>query len=183
MWTDKRNWNAVKKDEHLLSKRSPNTSTGAECSGKRKSRKPFPSSTAHLRVPEHSSRSTAATGRRQEKTMVGGSVADAFGRHASLPMRHRIARAMHQEAEEAQKFSRRGHRGDLPHAQQQSAHTARASHHRHVLFAGLRDPVDHSRSELGPQETIPKQAVRVQADLLLVDDEKAAWLRLVCSYG
>ena len=38
--------------------------------------------------------------------------------------------------------------------------------------------MDHSRSELGAQETIPKQAVRIQANLFLVDDEKAGYVWL-----
>ena len=57
---------------------------------------------AIFEFPNTAQWSESATGRRQEKTMVGGSVALAFGKHASLPVRQRIARKMHQEAEETQ---------------------------------------------------------------------------------
>ena len=43
--------------------------------------------------------------------------------------------------------------------------------------------MDHWRSEPDTQEAFSQQAVRIQADLLPVDDEKAAWLRVAGGNG
>ena len=58
------------------------------------------------------------------------------------------------------------------------------SSHRHVQITGLRDTVDHSRSEPDPhQKAFSEQIVRIQTYFFPVDDEKTAWLRLVGSNG
>ena len=71
----------------------------------------------------------------------------------------------------------------VPSTQSHSARTARTGHHRHVHITGLRDTMDHSRSELDPQKAFSEQISRIQTYLFPVDDEKAAWLRLTGSNG
>ena len=60
-----------------------------------------------------------------------------------------------------------------------SARTARKGHHRHVHITGLRDTVDHRRSEPDPKKPFSSKL----SEFFPVDDGKAAWQRLAGSSG
>ena len=172
----------MRRDEHLLANQSLNTSIGSECWGTWRSRKPSLSS--YSAIFEFPNTVQGQTLRRDEERTRKWWVDMWRTRAANTAVfQSRITQQMHQEIEETQALSGWGHCGDLSPAQQHSAHTARAGHHGQVHIAGLRDPLDHSCSEPETPKACHQQTVRIQTDLLPVDDEEIAWLRLVGSNG